>query len=227
MDSPAESPAPRRTRRREARPAEVIEAARDLFIERGFAATKLEDVARRAGVSVGLPYVYFQNKEGLFRAVLRHAVVSRIQMGEETLDSFSGPTGDLLREMVQAYHEMNDGPAGGILKLVIAESTNFPDLARYYVEEVVVRGRRFFERLLLRGIERGEFRSVEVAPMARVLAAPLSLMSIWTHSLGPHDNDPAATTDSYLDAYLDLVLAGLRAGVQTGDPDGSLAEIPP
>lgn len=205
-------PAPaRRTRRKEARPAEMIDAARDLFIERGFAATKLEDVARRAGVSVGLPYVYFENKVGLFKAVVRESVVPNIRMGEEMLDSYAGPTEDLLRAIVARFWQMNREPAAGLPKLVVAEAGNFPDLARFYVEEVVMRGRDFFARTIRRGIERGEFRAVDTRQMARVLAAPLSMLTIWSHSLAPYEMDPEATAEGYLDAYLDLVLHGLRA----------------
>ena len=205
------TPPTRRTRRKEARPAEMIEAARDLFIERGFAATKLEDVARRAGVSVGLPYVYFENKAGLFKAVVRESVLPNIRMGEEMLESFPGPTEDLLRQLVARYRQMNDEPAAGLPKLVMAEAANFPDLARFYVEEVVMRGRGIFARLIHRGIDRGEFRPVDVQHMARVLAAPLTMLTIWSHSLAPYEIDPGTTAEGFLDAYLDLVLHGLRA----------------
>lgn len=210
---PHESPPmpTRRTRRKEARPAEMIEAARDLFIERGFAATKLEDVARRAGVSVGLPYVYFENKAGLFKAVVRESVLPNIRMGEEMLESFPGPTEELLRLIVGRYWQMNNEPAAGLPKLVVAEAANFPDLARFYVEEVVMRGRSFFVRLIQRGIDRGEFRPVDARQMARVLAAPLTMLTIWSHSLAPYEIDPEATAESFLDGYLDLVLHGLWA----------------
>ncbi len=189
----------------------MIEAARDLFIERGFAATKLEDVARRAGVSIGLPYVYFENKAGLFKAVVRDSILPNIRMGEEMVENFPGSTEDLLREMISRYALMNREPAAGLPKLVIAEAANFPDLARFYVEEVVMRGRRFFAQIIQRGIDRGEFRPVNVQQMARVLAAPLSMLTIWAHSLAPYEIDFEASAEAYLDSYLDLVLHGLRA----------------
>ena len=210
LTSPSPTPA-RRTRRKEARPAEMIEAARDLFIERGFAATKLEDVARRAGVSVGLPYVYFENKAGLFKAVVRESVLPNLVLGEELLESYTGSSEELLRLIVAGYWQMNGEPAAGLPKLVVAEAGNFPDLARFYVEEVVMRGRAFFARVLQRGIDRGEFRPVDVQQMARVVSAPLSLLTIWSHSLAPYEIDPGATAEGFLDAYLDLVLHGLRA----------------
>lgn len=189
----------------------MIAAARDLFVERGFAATKLEDVARRAGVSVGLPYVYFENKAGLFKAVVRESVLPNIRLGEELLDSFSGPTEDLLRRIVDRYWQMNREPAAGLPKLVVAEAANFPDLARFYLDEVVMPARRIFARLVERGIDRGEFRPVDVRQTARVLVAPLSMLTIWTHSLAPYETDPDTTGEGFLASYLDLVLHGLRA----------------
>ena len=127
------------------------------------------------------------------------------------VEGFTGPTEDLLRLIVERYWQMNREPSAGLPKLVVAEAGNFPDLARFYVEEVVMRGRRFFARIVQRGIDRGEFRPVDPMQMARVLAAPLSLLSIWSHSLAPYEIDPDATAEGFLDSYLDLVLHGLRA----------------
>lgn len=210
MPDGASLPPSRRARRKEARPAEVIEAARDLFLSRGFAATKLEDVARRAGVSVGLPYLYFENKEGLFKAVVRESILPHFRIGEEWLEGCTGSSEDLLRMLTHKYWEMERGPNGGMSKLVFAEAGNFPDLAHFYMDEVVLRGRRFFTRIIQRGIDRGEFRPVAVEQVARVVAAPLTMLSLWNHSLQPFDPNPTDPR-AYLDAYLDLVLTGLRA----------------
>ncbi len=212
MPDTAPPPTHRRSRRKEARPAEVIEAARDLFMSRGYAATKLEDVARKAGVSVGLPYLYFENKEGLFKAVVRESILPQFRMGEEMLDSFTGSSEEFLRFLAHKFWEMEQSPNAGLSKLVIAEAGNFPDIARFYMEEVVLRGRRFFARILQRGIDRGEFRPMDVEQMARVAAAPLTMLSLWNRSLRPYEPDPVhAAGEPYIDAYLDLVLHGLRA----------------
>lgn len=219
---PDSTPVPRRARRKDARPAEVIEAARALFIERGYAATKVEDVARRAGVSVGLPYLYFESKEGLFKAVVRATILPQVAQGEELLRSFTGPTADLLRRVAHGFLETMASPVGGLPKLVIAEAHNFPDIARFYTDEVVARGRAFFAAILTRGIERGEFRPVDVPHTARVLSAPLSLLCIWCHSLAPFESAPDTTPQGYIDAYLDVVLAGL-AMPGTAHPPGKTA----
>jgi AcrR family transcriptional regulator len=211
MPDDGSPPLQRRNRRKDARPAEVIEAARDLFISRGFAATKLEDVARRAGVSVGLPYLYFENKVGLFKAVVEHSILPQFRLGEDMLNGFDGPTEDLLRLLAYKSWEMEQSPLGGLPKLVVSEAGNFPDLARFYIDEVVVRGRTLFTRVLQRGIDRGEFRPFDAPTMARVVVAPLTMLSIWHRSLAPFEPEPRPSAKAYLDAYLDLVLHGLRA----------------
>lgn len=224
----SKTPQARRTRRKDARPDEVIEAARDLFVSRGFAATKLEDVARRAGVSVGLPYLYFQNKEGLFKAVVRASILPQFRLGEDMLEGYQGSSAALLDLLIRKAWQLEQSPTGGLGKLVIAEAHNFPDIARFYLEEVVLRGRRFFERVIERGIARGEFRSVDVKQAARVVAAPLSILSLWHRSLAPFEPDPAATDpDAYLTAYLDLVLAGLRAAPGPAAPEPAAQDTPP
>src|SRR6476659_1734794 len=125
---------PRWERRKDARPQELLEAAIDLFVERGYAATRLEDVARRAGVSKGTLYLYYENKDELFKAVVRGSIVPVIGEAEASVS--------------------------GIIKLVTAEAGNFPELASFYQEEVINRGTRATASMLERGIARGEFRTI-------------------------------------------------------------------
>ena len=75
------TPVPRK-RRKEARPSELLEAALELFVEKGFAATRLEDVASRAGVSKGTLYLYFENKDALFKAVVQEGIIPVIAENE-------------------------------------------------------------------------------------------------------------------------------------------------
>ena len=84
MSSPAIHPAarPRWERRKEARPAELLAAALELFVEKGYAGTRLDDVAQRAGVSKGTLYLYFENKEDLFKAVVRESEIGRASCRE-------------------------------------------------------------------------------------------------------------------------------------------------
>jgi AcrR family transcriptional regulator len=188
----------------------VVQAALRLFVERGFAATKLEDVARAAGVSKGLPYLYFRSKEDLFKAVIAEAILEPLTLGEQFVAGYDGHSADLLRTLFEKYRAFNESPSGGVTKLVIGEAAHFPDVARYFIEEVDQRGRRLFETVLRRGVERGEFRPIaDIAATVLTIASPLSMFAIWRRSLAPFDAT-CPTADAFHDAHLDFVLAGLR-----------------
>src|SRR5450830_354499 len=123
-------PKPRWERRKDARPQELLAAALDLFVERGFASTRLEDVARRAGVSKGTLYLYFTNKEELFKAVVRDSIVPVIGAAEDSIAGFEGHSADLLRKVLGDWWErLGATKASGITKLIMAEAGNFPDIA--------------------------------------------------------------------------------------------------
>ena len=199
-----------RTRRPEDRAPEITRAALSLFVTRGFAATKLEDVARAAGVSKGLPYVYFKSKEELFKAVITEAVGEPLGRASEFVDGYQGSTEDLLRDLIAKFREFAESPLGGVIKLILAEAGNFPDVARFYCSTFEVRGRELFSKTLRRGIARGEFRPLaDVEAAAIVIAQPLAMHAVWLRSLAPFEQQ-APTNDTYYDAYLDLILQGLR-----------------
>src|SRR5215472_4124667 len=145
-------------RRKAERPAEIAAAALTCFAERGFAATRLDDVARRAGVTKGTLYLYFPNKEELFKAVVRQELLPNIARLEVMLGAADAPAARLLEELLDAWAELVAAPVSAIPKIIVAEAGNFPDLARFYREEVVDRGFAVFRRVLRAGIERGEFR---------------------------------------------------------------------
>jgi AcrR family transcriptional regulator len=202
---------PRFERRKDARPGEILDAALDLFVEKGFAATRLEDVAQRAGVSKGTVYLYFDSKEDLFKAVIRSGMVRAIEEAERRVAAYPGSAADLLRELYTAWWQNIGGTKlAGIPKLMISEAQNFPELARFYYEEVIQRGSQLFARTVERGIERGEFRRVNVDHTVRAIVAPLIMRAILEHSFlpcaGPEDFDVPA----YFEHTLGLVLDGLR-----------------
>src|ERR1700744_4958639 len=122
----------RRARRKEARPGEIVEAALRLFADRGFAATKLEDVAAAAGISKGTIYLYFPTKEDLFRAVVRQAVLPNVDAAEADSASHTGSSGDLLRMLAQRFLLLLDSDLTAIPKPAVAESGNFPAIAQFY-----------------------------------------------------------------------------------------------
>jgi AcrR family transcriptional regulator len=199
-----------RTRRPEDRAPEIARAALDLFVTKGFTATKLDDVAKAAGVSKGLPYVYFKNKEELFKAVITEAIGEPLGRAFEFVDAYEGPTEDLLRELVGKFREFAESPLGGVIKLILAEAGNFPDVARFYCSTFDRQGRELFAKTLRRGIARGEFRPLpDVDAAAIIVAQPLAMHSVWLRSLAPYD-DEARSSDDYYAAYLDMILKGLR-----------------
>ena len=211
MDAAQTKNEPRFERRKDARPGEILDAALELFVEKGFAATRLEDVAQRAGVSKGTVYLYFDSKEDLFKSVIRSGIVRAIEEAEKLVAGYEGNSADLLRQIFAGWWQHIGGTKlSGIPKLMISESQNFPELARFYYEEVIQRGSRLFARALERGVERGEFRPVNVDYAARALVAPLIMRALLQHSflacVGPDKID----TPAYFAHTLDLILDGLR-----------------
>ncbi len=205
-------PETRWARRKDARPAELLAAALDLFVERGYAATRLDDVAARAGVSKGTLYLYFSGKEELFKAVIREGLVPIYQQGERMVDEHQGSAEDLLRKLIGTWWEMvGNTKLAGLPKLMIAESGNFPDVARYYFDEVVARGRKLVARAIARGTDSGEFRELDPDMVVRLTLAPMLLMSIWRHSFAFCDTAPI-DPEQYLAVHLDVLLNGLRVG---------------
>lgn len=207
---------PSRRRRKEARPQELLSAALELFVEKGFAATRLDDVAARAGVSKGTVYLYFASKEELFQAVIREGIIPALAEGESLVAAYRGDAAGLLREVLLGWWRLVGAtPLAGVPKLMISEARNFPDTARYYYENVIMRGRRLLGGVLERGMAAGEFRRLPVETTIDVVFAPLLMLAIWRFSMGPCCAQAASDPTAYLDTHLDLLLHGLivpRAG---------------
>jgi AcrR family transcriptional regulator len=200
---------PRWERRKDARPQELLAAALDLFVERGYASTRLEDVARRAGVSKGTLYLYFTNKEELFKAVVRENIVPVLGEAEDIISSFDGHSADLLRQIILGWWErLGATKVSGIIKLVMSEAGNFPELAQFYQHEVINRSTTMIASMFQRAIARGEFRPVDVALMTQVLIAPMLMLITWQHSIGPCQQD-GLDPRRFLDSFLDMALHGL------------------
>jgi AcrR family transcriptional regulator len=197
-------------RRKEARPAEILEAALTCFKERGFAATRLEDVAARAGVTKGTIYLYYPSKEELFKAVVRGELLPNLQRLEADLNE-PGPASALLERLFTFWTQVIiPSPVSVLPKLVIAEAGNFPELARFYLETVVHRGLHLIASILRHGIATGEFRPVDVEHTVYSVLGPLLFTALWKHSLGPHDDRPL-DIQAVCRAHLDLLLHGLQA----------------
>jgi AcrR family transcriptional regulator len=202
-------PSPRQ-RRKDARPAELTAAALELFVERGYAATRLDDVAARAGVSKGTLYLYFNNKEDLFRAVIVDGVVPLLEAGEALLEQYRDDPERLLREILLSWWQLvGESAVGGILKLMIAEARNFPEITRLYFDEVVVRGQKLIATALEIGVARGQFRPLDPGVQMHVGFAPLMMLALWKHSFPDCLFTDAVTSRRYVEDTLDVIFHGL------------------
>jgi AcrR family transcriptional regulator len=202
-------PQPRWKRRKEARPAEIVAAALEVFVERGYAATKLADVARHAGVTKGTLYLYFESKEALFKAVVRETIVPVIAQGEALAQSFAGSARELMEQLIREYWRLvGETALAGIPKLMMAEAATFPELTRFYYEEVVTRGHRLMAGVIERGIRNGEFRPVDVMLAAKLAMSPLMHATVARQAFAacmPEGFD----VRSYLNTHIDLYLHGI------------------
>ncbi len=204
----------RRTRRKDARPAELLAAALDLFVEKGFAATRVEEVAQRAGVSKGTLFLYFASKEDLFKAVVRENISGRFAEWNEEFDRFEGNAADMLRYCLFSWWErIGSTKASGIPKLMMSEARNFPELATFYQHEVMQPGSALVERILKRGITRGEFRPMDLPYAVYLVLAPLLFLAMWKHSPSNFcgSGDTPLVPEKYLTAQLDMLLHGFEA----------------
>jgi AcrR family transcriptional regulator len=200
---------PRWQRRKAARPGEIVAAALQVFADHGFATSTLEEVARRAGVTKGTVYLYFDSKEALLKSVVRETIVPAIAQGEALAQSFTGSARELLTQIIRDFWQfLSETPASALPKLMVAEAANFPELARFYYQEVVSRGQRLIGSVLERGIKSGEFRSIDVGAARRLAIAPVLHAAYWRHSFAlctREDFDSVA----YLNQHIDIFLRGI------------------
>jgi AcrR family transcriptional regulator len=187
----------------------VLAAALELFLQRGFAATRVADVAERAGVGKGSVYLHVRNKQELFAAVIDAGVIGRIEQAEMVAGDFSGSATELLTTLLNNnLIEFWGSQSSGIYKLIIAESQQFPELAAVFYRTVTRRARKLFETILQLGIDRGEYRAMDVSYTARIIVDALDNELLLAHSLGEHD-DQAFDAQRFVTALLALVTVGL------------------
>jgi AcrR family transcriptional regulator len=207
---------PRWQRRPQARPEEILDAALEVFGEQGFARAKLEDVARRAGVSKGTLYLYFDSKEALFRELVRVRVAAVVLAGEELVRQHQGSFRSLLLRLAhRTWDTVNDPGAAKIIRLVHSERGNFPELTKFYFNEVVLRARPLVQNTIERGIAAGEFRPINPVVAARALSLLLVHLSQYQHYLQAFDPDRLPDAQ-VAEAAIDLYLNGL---LNTGKPE--------
>lgn len=211
--APSPKEVPRRLRRKEARPAELLEAATRLFVEKGYAATRVEEVAALANVSKGTLFLYYPSKETLLKAVVRENIAGRFAQWQAELQDFPGTTAELVRYAFAVWLEhIANTHAGGICKLMTSECCNFPELAHFYLEEVVHPGNALIRKILERGIARGEFRSIDVDAGIHLITTPMFSYIQWRYSMGVCYPDALGlSAQAYYDIHVDNLLRGLAA----------------
>ncbi|MBS0372130.1 MAG: TetR/AcrR family transcriptional regulator [Proteobacteria bacterium] len=212
----------RRQRRKEARPSELAAAALSLFIEKGFAATRLDEVAARAGVSKGTLYLYFDSKEALFKAVIEEGVLPLFDEMEAKLETLKDDPERLLREiLLDWWQKVGQTDLGGISKLIIAEAGNFPEVARYHHEAVIVRWMALLGNAIDIGIARGVFRPLDVPTLRQLVFFPLLMLSVWKNSMAScvvGCAAPSLASDTYFDTYFDMIFRGLLVAPREESP---------
>jgi AcrR family transcriptional regulator len=173
------------------RPQEILEAALGLFVEKGFAGTRLDDVAERAGLSKAAIYLYFKDKEALLEGVIRQTIGANVGAMEGVARAHQGKVADLLPMILEFMAgRVEETPMPLIAKLVIAESRAFPDMGRFYLKEVIGRGLPMFEGLIARGVAQGEFRPVDPGLTVRSLVGPMLLGIVWKTVFEPLGGEP-------------------------------------
>ena len=210
----------KRERRKEARPGELLDAALDLFVEKGFAATRAEEVAARAGVSKGTLFLYFQSKEELFKAVVRENISGRFKEWNEEFAAFEGNSAEMLGYCMNVWWaRVGATKASGITKLMMSEANNFPELAAFYQLEVIQPGQALIRRILQRGIDRGEFKPMDLDYAIYGVIAPMMFLILAKHSAGICvQNTVVLDPKKYIASQLGNLLTGISVS-PCGDTD--------
>lgn len=199
---------PRNRRRKEDRPDEIADAAFEAFAADGFERTRLDDVARRAGVSKGLLYVYYKTKEELFKAVIRRVVSPYVDTLSQRLEQSEESAEALLRGPVQSFmQQLPDTPARVVVKLMISEGARHPDLLDYYWENVASRGMAMIQSIVERGVDRGEFRQSAVTDLPQLVVSPMLVAVVWKIVFSGRSLD----SDHLVETHIDMLLTYLKA----------------
>jgi AcrR family transcriptional regulator len=200
---------PRWQRRAEDRPREICAAALEVFAEKGFAAAKLDEIARRAGVSKGTLYLYFEDKEGLFRAVVRDTLAPNIASIRDTVTAADLPFAELVRMLLARFVEIAGRvPIGAVAKMVIGESGNFPELAKVYYDLVVSQAIAIIAGLIEKAQAKGEVRPGDPRLHAMTLMGPMLMGILWRATLQPVGAQPIEL-EALAKQHADTVLSGL------------------
>ena len=198
----------RRARRKAERPAEILDAAFEEFVRNGYAATRLEDVASRAGVTKGTIYFYFETKERVFEEMIRHTAQAFLPDLERYVSDLKGSYTARLRDLIVFVYRRiaDDRAARETLRFLIAEGTRFPDLVDRHYEEFVHPMIEQFQKILEAGVAAGEFRASPATAFTEIVMSPALLLSLWSLLFGSRKKIDIA---DFTDASIDLLMRGL------------------
>jgi AcrR family transcriptional regulator len=197
------------TRRKEARAPEILEAALACFAQKGFVATRMDDIAARAGITKGTIYLYFDGKEALFKALARQSIGAQLARVSDEIAASDAPSAALLRLVVTGMGEFARTSDRVVLpRVLLAEAGNFPELAEFWRREIIDRGLGLFETIIRRGVARGELRAVDPAHAARLCAAPFLVMVFWRTVFGKFDAEPY-DYQGLIETHVQTLLHGL------------------
>ncbi|MEZ5897298.1 MAG: TetR/AcrR family transcriptional regulator [Parvularculaceae bacterium] len=201
---------PKWRRRAEARPDEILDAALTVFNEHGFDAARMDDIARRAGISKGAVYLYFDGKDALLRGLIEREVSPTAMRLKALAETGADDPLTALKLIVQtATQLLNDQNIFAVPKLVISVAARFPELGEFYRTRVVDEAIGAFAQLHREGVARGVFRDVDSDAAARAVLGPIFLFTVRKHLLGARTNRGSAITRAQ--AHLDILLNGLSA----------------
>jgi AcrR family transcriptional regulator len=199
-----------RKRRPGARPAEILEAALDLFTERGFKATRLEDVASRAGLSKASIYLYFKDKTSLLMAIVQATAGANVSLAGNMIAQHQGPVAPLLQQLLGFMAgRIDQSRMPDLMKLVISESRAHPEIGRFYLDNVIGQALPLFQTLIERGIATGEFRDVDPRLTVKCIVGPLVLAALWKSVFVPIGAEPINIED-LVRLHADFILRALR-----------------
>jgi AcrR family transcriptional regulator len=202
------SPTPKWRRRKEARPMEIIAAAYAVFADKGFAAAKLDDIAARAGVSKGALYLYFETKQEIFEAVVKSAIAPNIDMIRTMAEAYDGPLEPLLRQIVSRVQTTIGFHFGPVIKMVIGEGRNFPEIARIWHDQMVEPGLGMLTGIIARAQARGEVRPGDPRAFCISLISPVLAAVIVRETFVPVGAKPF-DIPALMQQHLDTVLPGM------------------
>lgn len=209
---------PRWRRLPEERPKQILEAALAVFAERGLAAARLDDIAKLAGVSKGTIYLYFANKEELFRGVVRSTVIAFIERGEAYFEAERDPQRALEVWMEGHWRWIRSATFPAMHRLVASELRDFPDLHAFYATEVVGRAQRLVCDILERGMEVGVFRRMDPLVAARMLSALFVTHGTWYHQPNSFKSVAGIPDDVLLAQIRDFFFHAMRPDAERTTP---------